>query len=235
MSDFSPKDLSLVHVARPPRALVDGKPPLLLLLHGVGSNERDLLSFADVLDPRLLVLSLRAPLVRGPESFAWFTVEFLPTGFKIDPEQLRASRDAIVRFLGEAVEAYDVNPERVYLLGFSQGAIMALTTALSTPAPIAGIVPLSGRIPPEVLPWMAPKEQLAGLPVLMIHGTRDAVIGVSHARQAYDILRELPVALVYQEFEMGHEVTPRVLKVVLGWLKARLDEPRRRRNDAASS
>src|SRR5215831_2645039 len=177
MTTRTPKELSLVHLARPPRAQSEGKPPLLLQLHGVGSNERDLFSFAEVLDPRFLVLSLRAPLVRGPDSFAWFNVEFLPTGFKIDPEQLRASRDAIVQFIGEAVEAYEADPERAYLLGFSQGAIMSLTTALSNPAPIAGIVPLSGRIPPEAQPWIAPKEKLAGLPILMIHGTRDAVIG----------------------------------------------------------
>jgi phospholipase/carboxylesterase len=148
MSQGIHKDLSLVHLVRPPRAESDGKPPLLLQLHGVGSNERDLFGFAELLDPRFLVLSLRAPLVRGPESFAWFNVEFLPVGFKIEPEQLRASRDAIVRFIGEAVDAYDADAERVYLLGFSQGAIMSLTTALSRPAPIAGIVPLSGRLPP---------------------------------------------------------------------------------------
>lgn len=235
MSQGIHKDLSLVHLARAPRAPIEEKPPLLLQLHGVGSNEHDLFSFAEVLDPRFLVLSLRAPLVRGPSSFAWFNVEFLPDGFKIDPAQLRASRDAIVQFIDEAVKAYDANPERVYLLGFSQGAIMSLTTALSNPEPIAGTVPLSGRLPPEALPWIAPKEQLAGLPILMIHGTHDAVIGVNHARQAYDMLQELPVALTYQEFEVGHEVTPRVLKVVLNWLTARLDEPHRRKNNASSS
>ncbi|HEY7123451.1 MAG TPA: phospholipase [Ktedonobacterales bacterium] len=235
MSDFTPKDLSLVHMVRAPRAPIEGKPPLLLQLHGVGSNERDLFSFAELLDPRLLVLSLRAPLVRGPDSFAWFNVEFLPAGFKIDPEQLRASRDKIVQFISEAVQAYDADPERVYLLGFSQGAIMSLTTALSIPAPIAGLVPLSGRIPPEAHPWMAPKEELAGLPILMVHGTQDAVIPVSHARQAHELLQKLPVTLTYQEFEMAHEVTPRVLRIVLAWLTDRLDKPSWRRNDGTSS
>lgn len=235
MSQGIHKDLSLVHLVRAPRAPIEGKPPLLLQLHGVGSNERDLFSFAELLDPRFLVLSLRAPLVRGPDSFAWFNVEFLPAGFKIDPEQLRASRDKIVQFIGEAVQAYDADPERVYLLGFSQGAIMSLTTALSSPASIAGIVPLSGRIPPEAQPWIAPKEQLAGLPILLIHGTQDAVISVSHARQAHEILQKLPVTLTYQEFEMAHEVTPRVLRVVLAWLTDRLDQPHWRRSDGTSS
>src|SRR5690349_8842275 len=68
------------------------KPPLLLMLHGVGANERDLFPLAPELDPRLQILSLRAPLTRGPNSYAWFTVAFLPEGYKIAPEQLDASR-----------------------------------------------------------------------------------------------------------------------------------------------
>src|SRR5262249_44266965 len=108
-----PATLSLAHITRPPRIEAIGKPPLLLLLHGVGSNERDLFSFAGLLDPRFRVVSLRAPLVRGPESFAWFDVRFLPEGFAINAEHLRASRDHIARVIGEAVAAYDTDAERV--------------------------------------------------------------------------------------------------------------------------
>ena len=220
--------LSLVHLARPPSgAHGSGQPPLLILLHGVGSNERDLFGFAPLLDPRFQVLSVRAPLVRGPDSFAWFDVRFLPEGFAINPEHLRASRERIVQFASEAVAAYAADPARVYLLGFSQGAIMSLATALASPAPLAGIAPLSGRVPPEVRPDIAPASELAGLPILLVHGRSDAVIPLRFAHEARDLLVTLPVALTYREYDMGHEINERALSETLHWLSARLDGPRR--------
>jgi phospholipase/carboxylesterase len=218
--------LPLVHLARPPQVVAAGKPPLLILLHGVRSNERDLFSFAGQLDPRLLVLSVRAPLVRGPEAFAWFDVRFLSDGFQIDASQLSASRDRLIEFIVAAVAAYDADPERVYLLGFSQGAIVSLAAALSTPAAVAGVTALSGRIPPEVVPWIAPAANLVGLPVLVVHGTRDSVIPIGYARNAHEILARLPVAVTYREYEVGHEVSAGALQETLAWLTARLDEPR---------
>ncbi len=218
--------LSLVHLVRPTRTMVEGQPPLLIQLHGVGSNERDLFAFADLLDPRFLVVSARAPLVVGPDNFAWFEVRFLPQGSVIlSAEQVRASRDLLVRFIGEAVEAYQTDPERVYLLGFSQGGIMSLTVALTHPALVAGVAAMSARIPAEVVPWFAPKEQVAGLPVLMTHGTEDDVIPIRAAREARNLLAELPVDLTYREYEMGHQVSPKSLDDVLAWLTARLNSP----------
>ena len=219
--------LPLVYLARPPRVSTEGQPPLLVQLHGVRSNERDLFSFADLLDPRFLVLSVRAPLVRGPDAFAWFDVQFLPDGFLIDAKQLRASRDRLVQFIGAAVAAYGADPDRVYLLGFSQGAIVSLSTALSSPAVVAGVTALSGRIPPEVVPWIAPPADLTGLPVLVAHGTDDEVIPIGYARSARQVLAGLPVDLTYREYEMGHEVSARELADVAVWLTARLDGPRR--------
>lgn len=231
MSDAgAPSTLSLVHLTRPPRDSAPGapeKPPLLLLLHGVGSNERDLFSLAGLLDPRFRIVSLRAPLVHGPDSFAWFDVQFLPSGNVINAEQLRASRDLIARVIGEAVAAYDADAARVYLLGFSQGAIMSLAVALSQPALVAGIVPLSGRIPAEVHPWIAPSGDLTGLPILLVHGRADSVIPLHHAHDAQQLLATLPVALTYHEYDMAHEIAPPALREALTWLTARLDGPRR--------
>jgi phospholipase/carboxylesterase len=223
----APAALSLVHLTRAPQAAISGKPPLLLLLHGVGSNERDLFSFAEAVDSRFRVVSLRAPLVRGPDSFAWFNVQFLPQGFAIDPDQLRESRDRILTFIGEAVEAYGADAERVYLLGFSQGAIMSLTTLLSSPNALAGIAALSGRIPPEVIPWIAPQAELAGAPLLVIHGTLDSVIPIDYARRAREVLDALPLDLTYIEYPLPHTIGERTLAATLAWLSAHLDAPRR--------
>jgi phospholipase/carboxylesterase len=227
-------ELPLVHLSRPPQIASVGKPPLLIQLHGVGSNERDLFGFADLLDPRLQVVSVRAPLVRGPDAFAWFDVQRLPTGFLIDPEQLRASRDRLLGFIPAAVAAYGSDSERVYLQGFSQGAIMSLTTVLSQPQPIAGIAAMSGRLPAEARPWIAPHHQLAGVPIFMAHGTFDDVIKVSYAHDAIEVLRTLPVDLTYREYPMPHTIGPEALRDMLAWLTARLDSPRRNEQTRAN-
>ncbi len=224
-------DLSLVHFARPPQAPATPgeKPPLLALLHGVGSNEADLFQLAPYLDPRFQIVSLRAPLVRGPQSFAWFEPEFLPQGeFRIPPQQIAASRDRIAAFLDEAVAAYGADAERVYLLGFSQGAIMSLALALTQPERLAGAVPIAGRIPPEVEPWIVAPERTAGLPLLLEHGRLDQVIPIFWAHRARPILERQGVALDYREYDAPHSITPPMLDDAAAWLTARLDEPMRR-------
>ncbi len=219
--------LSLVHLVRPPQTEVAGKPPLLIQLHGIGSNEYDLFEFADLLDPRFVVLSARAPLVLGLGSFAWFHVDYLPQGYAIKTEELRASQETLIRFIGEATEAYQADPQRVYLVGFSQGASMSLIAALAHPELVAGAAVMSGRLMDEARPWFAPKEQVAGLPLLLVHGTEDGVIPIRFARQAREALADLPVDLIYHEYEMAHEVSPASLDEVLAWLTIRLDGPRR--------
>lgn len=228
MSQQSPKPtLPLVYLVRPPQVSREGRPPLLIQLHGLGSNERDLFEFSELLDPRLLVLSVRAPLTVGPASYAWFHVDFLPQGFAVNVEEFRASQATLARFIGEATDAYQADPERVYLMGFSQGCIMSLTLALTQPELVAGVVGMSGRLPPEAIPLFAPREELAGLPLLVQHGTRDEVIPIRYAREAQKVLADLPVDLTYHEYEMRHEVTPASLEEALAWLTARLNGPRR--------
>ena len=221
--------LPLVYLEYGPRqpAPEGKKPPLLLLLHGVGANERDLFPLAPELDPRLQILSLRAPLTRGPNSYAWFTVAFLPSGYKIAPEQLDASRKRVVEFIHAAVERYDADPERVYLLGFSQGAITSLTVALTEPELLAGVIALSGRIPPEAEPWIVAPERTAGLPIFLAHGRQDSVIPYEWAERARPILERQRVALEYHAYDMDHQIAAQTLADLTAWLTTHLDAPRR--------
>jgi phospholipase/carboxylesterase len=229
--------LPLVYLEYGPRqpAAEGKKSPLILLLHGVGANERDLFPLAPELDPRLLALALRAPLTRGPNSYAWFTVAFLPTGFKIAPEQLDASRQRVVEFIHAAVARYDADPERVYLLGFSQGAITSLTVALTEPEPLAGVIALSGRIPPEAEPWIVAPERTAGLPVFLAHGRRDSVIPYEWAERARPLLERQRVALEYHAYDMGHQIAAQTLADLAAWLTAHLDAPRRAGGEGAQA
>ncbi|HEU0026490.1 MAG TPA: alpha/beta hydrolase-fold protein [Ktedonobacterales bacterium] len=216
--------LPLVHLVRPPLvAPPEGqKPPLLSLAHGVGSNERDLFSFADQLDPRFVVVSARAPLTRGPDSYAWFNVQFLPTGFAITEQHLDTSRKVYAEFVAAAAQAYGADPARIYTLGFSQGAIISLVTALSHPGVFAGVVAMSGRIPPEAEPWLASPEETAGLPVFVSHGIYDNVIGIELARAARVILERQRADLTYQEYPANHHISPEMFSDMTAWVAARL-------------
>jgi phospholipase/carboxylesterase len=218
------KTLSLVHLVSQPKVGAS-TPPLLLLLHGVGSNEHDLFGLVPYLDKRFLIISVRAPNTLGPGSYAWFEVDFTPQGPVINPAQAEASRQAVITFLGEAVEVYDADPKQVYLMGFSQGAIMSASVALTQPQLVAGVVLMSGRILPEIQPLIAPNEELSGLPFLVVHGTADMVLPISYGRTSRQLLSSLPVELTYHEYHrIGHEVSQESLADVTAWLSAQLDK-----------
>src|SRR5258708_18018051 len=108
-------------------------PPLLLLLHGVGSNEHDLFALAPFLDERFLIISVRAPNTQAPGSYAWFEVDFTPQGPVINPAQAEASRKALIAFLAQPLPTHNADPKQVYLMRFSQGAIMSASVALTRP------------------------------------------------------------------------------------------------------
>lgn len=201
------------------------KAPLLILLHGVGSNEQDLFGLVPYLDERFTIVSVRAPYTRGPGSYAWFDVQFTPQGLVIDPAQAEASRQMLLRFINEAVQAYQCDPQRVYLMGFSQGAIMSASVALSEPELIAGAVLMSGRILPEIKPLIVPTERLAKLPILVVHGVVDNVLPIHYGRASRDLLSELGVQLSYQEYPIGHNVSQESIQDISLWLSQQLDRP----------
>lgn len=214
---------SLIHLVQRPRAVSD-KPPMLVLLHGYGSNEHDLFSLAQYLDPRLVIVSARAPYALMPGSYAWFELGFTPGGITVDPGQAELSRTHIVRLVEEAIGSYGASPAKVLLGGFSQGAMMAAAVALSRPDLISGAILMSGMVPRELLTSIARPEQLAGMPILMVHGTYDQVLPVQFGRAGRDLLRTLPVDLAYHEYPMAHEVSMASLRDLADWLSARLDD-----------
>ncbi len=216
--------LSLVHLVRPAQPAA-ARPPLLILLHGVGSHEGDLMGLAPYLDPRFLIVSARGPVTLAPGMYAWFQVLLDPDNPIINSAQAESSRQTLVRFIREAVDAYQADAGRVFLMGFSQGAIMSLSVSLTAPSLIAGVVAMSGRLLPEVLPLLASPEALRGLPILLVHGTEDSVLPIQHGRAARDRLASLPVDLRYREYAMAHEVSAESLAEVTAWLRAQLDHP----------
>lgn len=213
--------LSLVHVVRPPApgsSAAGARPPLLILMHGVGANEQQMAQLAPAFDARFVVVSVRSPLVLGPNAFGWFNVTFSAQGPVIVAEEAEAGWELLARFIDEAVAAYGADPSQVYLAGFSQGGIMALATLLTAPDRVAGVVSMSGRLLPEVLPHAAAGDALRDKPLLIVHGVADEKLGIHLARWAREQLEHLPVDLTYRELPMGHAITNESLAVVTSWL-----------------
>jgi phospholipase/carboxylesterase len=217
------EQLALVHLVREPTVRTAGPPPLLLLLHGVGSYEGDLMGLAPHLDSRFFVVGARAPITMGPDSYAWYRIDFTPDHPITDPKEPLRSRALVMRFVDQLIGEYQVEPRSVYLMGFSQGAIMSVGTALLRPEWLAGVVAMSGRMIPAWMEGLAEPERLAGLPVMVVHGTEDQVLPVEDGRRLRDALEALPVELTYREYPMGHQVSAESLEDVSAWLKARLD------------
>jgi phospholipase/carboxylesterase len=202
---------------------LEAKPPLLLLLHGYGANEDDLFSLAPYLDGRFMIVSARAPIVLQPMSYAWFNLGFTPQGIVVNLEEVERSRMMIHTFIGEIVEAYDCDPKAVYLMGFSQGAMLSLAVALTYPGSASGVVAMSGRVLPQAFNQIIDKDTLTGLPIFVAHGSRDMLIPIDQGRDARARLSELPVELTYREYDMGHEISYDSLKDITEWLKERLN------------
>jgi len=215
------KDVPLHHVSRPPRApAAAGKAPLLVLLHGIGADEQDLLPLAGHLDPRLAVVSVRAPEVAEPMGYCWYRVDWRFQPPRPDLEQAEASRALLVDFLAGAAAAFGTDPARTFLFGFSQGAAMALAALLARPGLVRGAVLHSGRVVPGQAP---PPGGLPDVEVLVLHGLLDPVLPPERGREIRDLLSPaLGARLQHREYAAAHEVTAETLADAADWLAARL-------------
>lgn len=223
------ESLLIKHLARPPQAPHGAKPPLLMLLHGVGSNEEELFALAPQLDPRFYVLSLRGPYEIAPGQFGWYELSFTPRGQAPNEQQAEESRNLLAQFITQAVEHYEAAPELVFLLGFSQGGSLCLATLLTEPTGIRGVVAIAARLLPGLLKPGSPLGgKLAEAPDLqkrslfLGHGISDQVTPIETARGVEGILARAPLEMTYREYEMGHEIGERCLRELDVWLRTQL-------------
>lgn len=194
------------------------KPPLLVLLHGVGSNEQDLFSFADKLPGKYLIVSVRAPYVLGPNRFAWYEVDLTKGAPVINAEQAEQSRKTILHFLDKLKTNHPYDESSVYFCGFSQGAIMSYNVGLTRPDLIHGIAIMSGRLLSEVKQIIKKQDQLKDLKVFISHGTKDLVLNSQYAIDAKDYLISIGIAPNYHEYDAGHTINDAMLNDLIQWL-----------------
>jgi phospholipase/carboxylesterase len=195
---------------------------LLVLHHGRGTSEQDLLPLADVFDPerRLHVVTPRGPLrLPGAPGYHWYAV---PRVGYPDPNTFNSAFAALAAFHDELWERTGLGPEQTILGGFSMGTVMSYALGLpaSRPAP-AGILALSGFVP-TVEGWAPSLEDRTGTRVLISHGRRDPVIGVEFARSARELLEAGGLAVDYRESDAAHNIDPQDVPRVTKWIGERL-------------
>lgn len=212
-------NLSLEYLIREPKIKLD-KNPLLLLIHGYGSNEQDLFSFASELPEEYYIVSARAPYDIQYGSYAWYAINFDADQNKFsDNEQAISSRDIIAQFIEELKANYPIDSNNVSLIGFSQGAILSYAVALSHPEKVNKIVALSGYLNTEILEENYLKNSFSNLKIFAAHGTVDQVIPVEWARKAKPFLDNLGINTTYKEYPIGHGVSPQEFNDFKNWLE----------------
>ena len=184
----------------------------LLLLHGVGGNETNLISLAALIDPRVEVLLVQSRLALGPQQFAWFQVQFSPQGPVINAPQAEESRTLLIQLVR------GLAPLPTVIAGFSQGGILSASVGLTSPADVAGFAILSGRILPETAAKIAPREDLATLSAFIGHGRLDDKLPVSWAERADEWLTTLGVSHRTEFYPIGHGLSAEMVDDFSQWL-----------------
>ena len=206
---------ALIHRERP----AGGDPAgLVVLHHGRGTEEHDLLGLADALDPerRLRVVTPRAPLsLPGSPGFHWYLV---PRVGYPDHDSFHAARGALAELHDQLWEETGVGPEGTVLGGFSMGSVMSYAMALGAERPaVAGILAFSGFVP-VVDGWEPSFEGREATRAFIAHGRRDSIMEVGFGRRARDLLEAGGLAVEYRESDVGHQIDPSHLADATAWL-----------------
>jgi predicted esterase len=199
-------DLGFEHVFRAP---ADRRSPTLLLLHGTGGNEHDLVPLGESLAPRAGLLSPRGKVLERdmPRFF-----RRLAEGV-FDLDDLRFRTRELAAFVAAAAAFYGFDPTRVIAVGFSNGANIAASTLLVEPGVLAAAVLFRAMVPivPDPLP------SLAGTPIFMSNGRADSLIPAAEAERLASLFRQAGANLTLEWQPGGHPLTRQDLARAQQW------------------
>ena len=194
---------------RPPQ------PSAIVLLHGVGSNENSLFGLERQVAAGISVIAPRGTYELGTDKYGWYEVDFSAGEPVINEMQEEHSRKILIEFIEQLKQVYRFH--EVYLGGFSQGAVMSYSTALTHAGLVNGIMILSGRILP-VTESLMQVAALAPLKVFIAHGIQDAVVRIVWARAARKQLEAAGLKPQYHEYSAGHQVTDDMVRDLAAWI-----------------
>jgi len=212
-------DDTLTYVVHTPKRKVSHA-PIMLLLHGYGSNEQDLFSLAASFPDHFLLVAARAPHKMGGDSYAWYDISEINGSRTIDNQQATASAQKIEKLIRKLLRTYHADSTQVYLFGFSQGAIMSYAVGFQHPKFIRGIAAMSGRLLPQTMTLLSTLPKNFQAPEVFIsHGTKDSRIGIEEARTAKKLLLQHNIQLSYHEYPADHTINDVMFQDMLQWLR----------------
>jgi len=189
--------------------------PLIIALHGHGSNEKDLISLSNHLQEDLIWVSGRGPHTLAVNSYDWYE---LPP----NPQKIAEILTNINIFIEELKTTYPIDPSNIFLMGFSQGSMISLSYVMAFPNNISGVIAQSGAIPSNI-GLETDENGLKNKPILITHGTEDNMMPITRGRQTQNQLIKLGANVTYKEFQMGHSINNQSISAVNEWLQIELN------------
>ena len=198
-------------------------PPLLVMLHGYGSDENDLFSFAELLNDRFLVVSARAPRNLPWGGYAWYDIDFTNSAARFgNPDQAKDSMAMILDLIKDVQDKYHTDVTKTVLLGFSQGAILSYGLSVNHPGLFSRVLAMSGYVFEDIMPDAFNTEKTKHLDYFATHGTADEVIPIEWARNASKWLKKHGLTHVFNEYPgMGHGINEQCFRDMLHWISER--------------
>ena len=207
-----------------PRIGTSALPPVLVMLHGYGADEFDLLSIASQLDPKFLAISLQAPTKLSWGGYSWYTLTQSAEGISGDDESRIISEKLILESLPKIITSEGGDPANIFLLGFSQGTAMCYSIIgkydlKQSGLTIRGVIALSGYIPNDVKDLIK-KRDLSSIPFFQSHGVFDELIPAFAMHEATEILEFAGAKTFAKEYEIGHGLTEETVSDIRKWMES---------------
>lgn len=192
---------------------------ILIAIHGIGSNEEDLLPVAEEIAPDALVISLRSPNKMGIDAYSFFHVEFRATGNIHDWEDVKKNFALLENELLGIEKRFQIPLKDMAVMGFSQGSIMTMGLLLQSPLEIGHYLCFSGRTLAEFADFGLKNPSLgARRKLFLTHGVEDNVLPVEKGRESLKIVQQIGADVTYSEFMGGHGIVDSIIRDAKEWL-----------------
>ena len=193
--------------------------PLIILIHGYGSNEKDLFSLIDYLPKEAYIISLRGPIELFNNSYAWYDIYIDANNKFYDHEGAKKIRDELSKFIDEIIKYPNIDSDNITLIGFSQGAILSHAISYSYPGKIKNIMALSGVIDEKIMKRadLKPKTN-----IYISHGTNDKMIDYHISRESLNFYKSKDIDFTFESYDQGHGINEKNLKSLIIWLKEKI-------------
>ena len=197
----------------------DIKSPLIILIHGYGSNEKDLFSLIDYLPKEAYIISLRGPIELFNNSYAWYDIYVDANNKFYDHEGAKKIRDELSKFIDETIKHPNIDSDNITLIGFSQGAILSHAISYSYPGKIKNIMALSGVIDEKIMKRADSKPKTN---IYISHGTNDNMIDYHISRESLNFYKSKDIDFTFESYDQGHGINEKNLKSLIIWLKEKI-------------